>query len=91
MHLIWRDTAAAAAAAAAKVTWVMFDSATLWTVARQAPLSMGFSRQEYWSGLPWPPPGESSPSRDRTHVSYISCIDRRVLHHYRHLGSPIEK
>ena len=30
--------------------------ATLWTVTRQAPLSMGFSRQEYWSGLPWPPP-----------------------------------
>ena len=30
---------------------------TLWTVARQAPLSMGFSRQAYWSGLPCPPPG----------------------------------
>ena len=29
----------------------------LWTVACQAPLSMGFSRQEYWSGLPFPPPG----------------------------------
>ena len=33
-------------------------SVILWTVARQAPLSMGFSRQEYWSGLPCPPPGE---------------------------------
>ena len=31
---------------------------TPWTVARQAPLSMGFSRQEYWSGLPFPPPGD---------------------------------
>ena len=30
----------------------------LWTVARQAPLSMGFSRQEYWSGLPCPLPGD---------------------------------
>ena len=30
--------------------------ATLWTVAHQAPLSMGFSRQEYWNGLPCPPP-----------------------------------
>ena len=29
---------------------------TLWTIARQAPLSLGFSRQEYWSGLPCPPP-----------------------------------
>ena len=34
------------------------DSATPWTVARQAPLSMGFSRQEYRSGLPFPPPGD---------------------------------
>ena len=32
--------------------------ATLRTVAGQAPLSMGFSRQEYWSGLPCPPPGD---------------------------------
>ena len=31
---------------------------TLWTVADQAPLSMGFSRQEYWNGLPFPPPGD---------------------------------
>ena len=31
--------------------------ATLWTVARQAPLSMGFSRQEYWSVFPFPSPG----------------------------------
>ena len=30
---------------------------TPWTVARQAPLSMGFSRQDYWSGLPCPPQG----------------------------------
>ena len=36
---------------------LVFDSATPQTVARQAPLSMGFSRQEYWSGLPFPPPG----------------------------------
>ena len=31
---------------------------TWWTVAHQAPLSMGFSRQEYWSGLPFPSPGD---------------------------------
>ena len=31
---------------------------TLWTVDCQAPLPMGFSRQEYWSGLPCPPPGD---------------------------------
>ena len=37
---------------------VVSDSATLWTVAHQAPLSMEFSRQEYWSGLPFPSPGD---------------------------------
>ena len=31
---------------------------TLWMIACQAPLSIGFSRQEYWSGLPCPPPGD---------------------------------
>ena len=38
--------------------------ATPWTVALRAPLSMGFPRQEYWSGLPFPSLGESSQSRD---------------------------
>ena len=31
---------------------------TLWTVACQAPQSMGFSKQEYWSGVPFPSPGD---------------------------------
>ena len=39
------------------VTSVVSDSAILWTVAHQAPLSMGFSRQEHWSGLPFHPQG----------------------------------
>ena len=39
----------------------MSDSATPWTVALQAPLSMKFSRQKHWSGLPFPPP-ESVPN-----------------------------
>ena len=33
---------------------------TPWTVARQAPLSIGFPKQEYWSGLPFPSPGDLS-------------------------------
>ena len=37
---------------------VMSNSATPWTVAHQAPLSMGFPRQEYWRGLSFPPPGD---------------------------------
>ena len=32
--------------------------ATQWTLTHQAPLSLGFSQQEYWSGLPCPPPGD---------------------------------
>ena len=40
------------------VPLVMSDYATLWTAVHQAPLSMGFSRKEYWSGLPRPPPGD---------------------------------
>ena len=38
------------------VSQLCSDSATAWTIALQAPLSMEFPRQEYWSGLPFPPP-----------------------------------
>ena len=38
--------------------WYVWLFATLWTVAHQAPLSMEFSRQEYWGGLPFPSPGD---------------------------------
>ena len=68
--------------------------ATLWTVAHQARLSMGLSRQEYWSGLPWDiPPGifllqGYSWPRDQTHNSYafhtgrqVLFFNRQVLHH----------
>ena len=62
--------------------------ATPWTVTCQALLAMGFSRHEYWSGFPWSSfsKGSSQP-RDGTHISYISCIGRRVLYHYCHLGN----
>ena len=36
---------------------VVSNSVTSWTVSRQVPLSVGFPRQEYWSGFPCPPPG----------------------------------
>ena len=42
---------------------VILDFVTLWTVAHQTPLSRGFSRQEYWSGLPCPPPEDLSDPR----------------------------
>ena len=37
---------------------IMSNTLTLWIVAHQAPLSMGFSRQEYWSGVPFPSSGD---------------------------------
>ena len=40
-----------------RVLWTRLF-AILWTIAHQAPPSMGFSRQEYWSGLPFPSPGD---------------------------------
>ena len=47
--------------------------ATPWAVARQAPLSVGFSRQEYWSGLPFPSPRGSSRRREQI----VSCTAGR--------------
>ena len=54
--------------------------ATPWTIAHQAPPSLGFSRQEHWSGLPFLSPGSSQP-RD------LHC--RQILYHLSHQGSPI--
>ena len=49
---------------------------TPWTVARQAPLFMELSRQEYWSGLPFPSPGDlPNPG-----ISCVCCIGRRILY-----------
>ena len=60
---------------------VVSDSATLWTVAHQAPLSMMFSRREYWSGLPCPPPGDLPDSGIEPVSHYVSCITRWILYH----------
>ena len=60
-----------------------------WTVACQAPLSMGFPRKEYWSGLLFPPPGYT-PSLRIEPVSHISCLGRQVLYHFHHWRSPPE-
>jgi len=60
---------------------------TLWTVARQAPLSVGFSRQEYWSRLPFPSPGDLPDLRiePRSPVSPALQGDSLLLSHR---GSP---
>ena len=57
---------------------------TPWTVACQASLSMGFPRQEYWSGLPFPPPGDR-PNPGFEPVSPALQADSLPLSH---LGSP---
>ena len=63
--------------------------ATLWTIAHQAPLSMGIPQQKYQSWLPCPPPGNLPDPGIKPHVSYVSCIGSQVLYHQHHLGSPI--
>ena len=63
--------------------------AILWIIAHHASLSKRYSRQEYWSGLPCPPRGESFQPRDQTCFSCISCIGRWILYHECHLGNHI--
>ena len=61
---------------------------TLWTVTHQAPLSLGFSRQEYLSGLPCPPPGDlPDPWVELT--SLVSCIGVLLLQLCLTLCSPM--
>ena len=63
---------------------------TPWTVAHQAPRSMGFSRQEYWSGLPHPPPGDLfHPGIESESMS--PAFAGGFFYHQRHLGSTILK
>ena len=52
-----------------------------WTVACQAPLSMGFSRQEYWSGLPCPPPRNLPDSGIQPISSMALALDSLPLSH----------
>ena len=52
---------------------------TLWAIAQKVPLSMGLSQEEYWSGLPFPPPRDLPEPRDRTHISSVSCIGSRLF------------
>ena len=67
------------------VSVVSNSFATPWTVAHKAPLFMEFPRQQHWSGLPCPSPGESSRPR---HGSHVSCMDRQILYQLSHQGSP---
>ena len=58
------------------------------TVAHQAPLPMGFSRQEYWGRLFVPSPGDlPNPGVEPASLG-ISCIDKRILYYESHPGSP---
>ena len=62
---------------------------TPWIVAHQAPLSMGFFRREYRSGLPFPPPGGLPDGRTEPESpACVSCIGRQIPYLLSHLGSP---
>ena len=53
-----------------------------WTVAHQAPVSMGFSRQKYWSGLPFPSPGGKNGKWNIIQHTPIDWISARVLQYW---------
>ena len=58
------------------------DSVTLRIIACQAPLFMRFSRQEYWSELPFPPLGGlPNPGVESVSLVSVSCIGRQILYH----------
>ena len=71
--------------------WLLWE----WTIAnlgptlgdpmdhsRQAPLSIGSPRQEYWTGLSFPPPRHLPDPGNRTHLFYISCTGKQILYHW---------
>ena len=63
---------------------------TLWTVARKSPLSVGFSRQEYWNGLP-PPPAEDLPDTGIEPASFKSpALAGKFFTTSTTWGSPLE-
>ena len=57
----------------------MSDSAILQTIAHPAPLSMGFSRQEYWGGLPGSPAGDLPDAGIKPTSRHVSCIAGRFF------------
>ena len=63
---------------------VVSESETPWTVAHEVPLSLRFSRQEYWSGFPFPSPGIFPTQRFNS--SLLHC--KQILYHLSHQGSP---
>ena len=78
-----------------KIVWLLLSCfshvqlfAILWTVAHQAPLSRGFSRQEYWSGLPCPSPGNlPNPGNKPVSPVYPALLANSLL--LKPLGKPI--
>ena len=73
-----------------KVKSVMSDSVATWTVAHQASPSMGFSRQEYWSGLPFPTPGDlPHPGIEPRSPAFRG--GGQMLYPLSHQGSPYHK
>ena len=62
----------------------------LWTTAHQAPLSKGFSRQEYWSGLPCPPPPGNHPDTGIEPVSPVAPVLLADSLPLSHQGSPCQ-
>ena len=66
---------------ASSITSFMFDFMTVWTVACKAPLSMEFSKREYWSGLLCPPPGDlPDPGIEPMSLTSPALADQVLFH-----------
>ena len=63
------------------VTKLCLTLVTPWTIACQTPLSLRFPRQEYWSELPFPFPGDLPNPGNKTCVSHVSYIGGQILNH----------
>ena len=70
------------------LSFQLCQTQNFWTVAQEAPLSVGFSRQEYWRRLPCCPPRDLlNPWIEPTSRSEVSCIGRRILYHQCYPGN----
>ena len=74
--VVWPEITLQSTCMCAKFFSCVLLFATLWSVAPQAPLSMGFSRQEYWSGLSCPPPRDlPDPGTEPTSLMPLALAD----------------
>ena len=81
LYNLWHDIYVCVYVCAQSLNCVQFF-VTPWAIAHQVPLSMGFSRQEYWSGLPSHTPGHLPDPGNQTQVSCNLFIGKQILYYW---------